>query len=155
MIRRRAALRLSEKGQRMRQSAVHRILAATLTVGIGLAVSSGTAARQAPPAKPAPPKTEAKRLTLGDVVVSGYTLFKTLPGFKGIHVTGPKTQIIVPDKKTNAVLRLHADDIQTQQEGNDTFAVIHLRGSVRYTITRRTETGTSTVEGTAEQGEYR
>jgi hypothetical protein len=139
----------------MRQCAENRLMMA-LMVGIGLAMSAGTAsARHTSPPKAAPPKTETKRVTIGDVQVSGYTLLRTAPGFKGIRLTGPKTLIVVPDKKTNSTLRLHADDIQTQAEKGDTFAVVTMRGNVRYTITRQTQTGTSTVEGTAAQGTYR
>src|SRR5205814_2147420 len=144
-----------EQGAVMRRSTASRIIGTALIVEIGLIICTGTAtARRAQATKPTPPKTETKRMSIGDVRISGYSVFRAAPGFKGVRLTGSKTLIVVPDKKTGSTLRLHADDIETQKEQNDTFAVIQLRGNVRFTITRQTETGTIRVEGTAPQGVY-
>src|SRR5205085_11087208 len=133
----------------MGRSTAKRIQAMTLIVGIGLTVNAAAATRQTPSAKPTPPKTETKRMSIVDVQVSGYSVFTAAPGFKGVHLCGKRTLIVVPDKKTHSTLRLHADDIETQKENNDTFSVVNLRGDVRFTITRQTEDGPSRVDGSA------
>ncbi len=91
----------------------------------------------------------------GDVVISAYDRVRGKTDLSGLRITGAKTLIVVPDKASGSELRIHADDIQTQSEGQDTFAVTELTGHVRYTLLQKTQAGTRILDGTSRRATLR
>ncbi|MCW3097112.1 MAG: hypothetical protein JWL77_2730 [Chthonomonadaceae bacterium] len=105
--------------------------------------------------KASPPTQEAKPKTqIGDLTISGAT--KTEGDTTGAaHLTGPDTEVEIPDKASKSVLFVHADDIRVSRVGKSPYGLITLDRNVRYRLVQKTDSGERSLEGTAGHAEVR
>lgn len=114
--------------------------------------SASMSSAQAPPPKPAPRETQ--RGQYGDVQVLNSDHIQGKADLSTATVTGPKTIVIVPDKESKSVLRMHADTIIMKKVGQFVPGTIELFGNVTYHIVQKYDKGERLVDGTAGHGFY-
>ena len=92
---------------------------------------------------------------IGDVTMSRWNHFDQDLVSGAIHITGTETEIEVPDKASNSILYVHADDIKGSRVGKTEFGLVTLDRNVRYRLVQKADTGERTLEGTAGHAEVR
>ncbi len=104
----------------------------------------------APPAQGELPKTQ-----IGDLTISKSLKSEVVLGTGALRWLGPNTEIEVPDKASDSVLYVHADDIQASRVGKVQIGLITLSGNVRYRLVQQSDQGERLLEGTAGHAEVR
>src|ERR1051326_8006979 len=103
-------------------------ITACILLGTVLLGSGGRAVAQKTPEskKQEPKKQEKKKTVIGDITISDWNQLNT--NFNGsAQVTGPDTQIEIPDKNSRSKLGLHADDIKIENAGAGK-AIVTMKG---------------------------
>ncbi len=126
------------------------LLLAAASSGVG----AQPAAKSGPPvARPAAPSGPL-RTTYGDISVSDYTR-TTFDPASGVHLTGSRTRIEIPDKRNKTILVLHADDITLTKSAKSLFGNVDATGNVHYRLVQTVENGTRVLDGSAGHGMVR
>ena len=108
------------------------------------------------PKKPAnaPPKG-LLQTRYGDITIDYAQRITGKGDLSGVRITGSRTLVTIPTKRSNSVLQIHADEIITKAAGSDTFAHADLIGNVRYTLTQSLAEGkTRVATGTADKAVF-
>lgn len=121
-----------------------------VSLGMLLPCSALTQAQKNTPPVP----DEVKKLTFGNVEVSGQKTVKFSNKQENIRLTGQNTLVTVTEKKSNSVLKIHADTI-VLKFSKDEVTEIDMSGHVRYNSVQTSKAGARTLDGTAGTGLYK
>ncbi len=120
--------------------AIFSILCTTFTLNIA----------QSTPQKAQQPVT---RILYGDVTVERMTSSEVKLNPAGYKIMGKNSLATIPYKRSNALLKVHADVISTRKIGIDDFAETVLTGNITFTLSQKQKDGSSrSLTGTANQG---
>lgn len=101
------------------------------------------------------PQAETTKTKIGDVTIADFTTSEGVIGSREVRFLGQFTEIEVPDKASNSVLRIHADDIHGTRVGPTDLGSITLSGNVQYRLVQQTGGSERVLEGTAGHAELR
>ncbi len=101
-----------------------------------------------------PVPNETKKMTFGNVAVTGHNKFSGNFREK-MRFAGSNTLVTVTDKPSRSLLKLHADTIELKMGKKEQVGVIDMTGNVRFNAVQTLSDGTKrTLDGTASNGVY-
>ncbi len=120
----------------------------SLSIGISLMSAALTTANaQGSAAK------ERKKSQFGDIKIFDFDTSRGKTDLSGVILTGSKTTIEVPDKKSHSLITLHANEITIQKQKKDIEA--QLNGNVHFHIVQKQNAGPDRIlDGTSRAGNY-